>query len=125
MVNRQEQAAMKFVRDWAEKRKITVKDTHGKGVGYDYEFIYPDGKIEKVEVKGTKKEHKIPDMSVKEFHKKKLIADYLFVVGNVLGKDRILYKIPRKAIKPENLKLKETYHIRRFQNRKNMDRYVQ
>ena len=123
MVNRQEQAAMKFVKDWAKKQKITVRDAHGKGVGYDYEFIHPDGKTEKVEVKGTKKEYKIPDMSVKEFEKKRLIADFLFVIGNVLSKERILYKIPREAIKPENLKLKETYHIRRFQNRKNMGKY--
>ena len=115
---------MKFVKDWAEKRKIAVKDMHGKGVGYDYEFIHPDGKTEKVEVKGTKKEYKIPDMSVKEFHKKRLIADSLFVVGNVLSKEKILYRIPREAFKPGNLKLKETYHISRFQNRKNMEKYI-
>lgn len=124
MVNRQEQIAMKFVKDWAEKQNIRVEDKHGGGVGYHYEFIYPDGRIEKVEVKGTKKEYKIPDMSVKEFEKKTLIADFLFVVGNVFNKEKILYKIPREAIKPENLKLKETYHIRRFQNRKNMKKYI-
>jgi len=125
MVNQQEQIAMKFVKDWAEKQKITVKEKHRMGVGYDYEFIYPDGKTEKVEVKGTKKEYKIPDMSDTEFDKKKrLKADFLLVVGNVLSEEKVLYKIPRKAIKPENLSPKQTFHVRRFQNRKNMEKYL-
>ena len=75
-------------------------------------------------MRGTKKEYKIPDMSVKEFKKKTLIADFLFVVGNVFNKKKVLYKIPRKALKPDNLVLKETYHISRFQNRKCMGKYV-
>lgn len=125
MVNQQEQIAMKFVKDWAEKQKIKVEEKYRMGVGYDYEFIHPHGKTEKVEVKGTKKEYKIPDMSVREFdEKKKLKADFLLVVGNVLSKEKILYKIPRKDIKPENLSLKQTFHIRKFQKRKNMEKYI-
>ena len=125
MVNQQEQIAMKFVKDWAEKQKIKVKEKHRMGVGYDYEFIYPDGKTEKVEVKGTEKEYKIPDMSVKEFdEKKRLKADFLLVVGNVFSERKILYKIPREDINPMNLLLKKTYRIERFQNRKNMEKYI-
>jgi len=124
MVNRQEQIAMKFIKDWAEKQKIRVEEKHRKGVGYDYEFVYPNGRIEKIEVKGTEKDLKIPDMSVREFDKKRLKADFLLVVGNVLSKQKVLYKIPRKAIKPEDLVLKKTYHIRRFQNRKSMGKYT-
>jgi len=116
---------MKFVKDWAEKKRITVEEKSRKGVGYDYQFIYPNGRIEKIEVKGTEKNLKIPDMSVREFDKKKrLKADFLLVVGNVFGRQKVLYKIPRKALRPENLVLKETYHIRRFQNRKSMGKYV-
>jgi hypothetical protein len=126
MVNQQEQTAMKFVKDWAEKQKIVVRKTSRMGFGYDYEFTHPDGRTEKVEVKGTKKEYKIPDMSVREFdEKKRLKADFLLVVGNVLNKEKILYRIPRKDIKPENLSLKQTFHIRKFQNRKNMKKYVE
>jgi hypothetical protein len=125
MVNRQERIAMKFVKNWAEKKRIKVEEKSRKGVGYDYEFIYPDGKTAKVEVKGTEKNLGIPDMSVREFDKeKKLKADFLLVVCNVLSKRKTLYKIPRKAIKPENLVLKQTYHIRRFQNKKRMGKYI-
>jgi hypothetical protein len=116
---------MKYVRDLAEKQNIKVEDKHSEKVGYDYEFTYPDGKTAKVEVKGTEKEYRIPDMSVTEFDSKdRLKADFILVVGHVLSEERILYKIPREAIKPENLRPKQTYHIRRFQNRKRMEEYV-
>jgi hypothetical protein len=124
MVNRQEQIAMKFVKDWAEKKRILVEEKSRKGVGYDYQFIYPNGRTEKIEVKGTEKNLKIPDMSVREFDKKTLRADFLLVVGNVFSKQKVLYKIPRKALRPDNLVLKKTYHIRRFQNRKCMGKYL-
>jgi hypothetical protein len=125
VVNQQEQIAIDFVRSWAEKKGIRVEPTSRKGVGYDYQFIYPDGKIEKIEVKGTEKNLRIPDMSVREFDKNKTLrADFLLVVGKVLSEQKVLYRILRKAIKPENLFLKETYHIRRSQNRKCMGRYV-
>jgi hypothetical protein len=123
MVNQQEQAAMKFVRGWAEKQKIIVKPTHREGVGYDYEFTYPDGKVEKIEVKGTKGIDKIPDMSAREFENKILKADFLLVVGNLLNEEKILYKIPRQAIGKNNLLLKQSYQICKFQNRKNMQKY--
>ena len=66
-----------------------------KGLGYDYQFTYASGKVEKVEVKGVRKPYGIPDMRVKEFQSKRLKADYLLVVGNAMspGKER-LYKIP-------------------------------
>jgi hypothetical protein len=123
MVNQQEQAAMKFVRDWAEKQQISVKSTHRAGVGYDYEFKYPDGKVEKVEVKGTKGIDKIPDLSLREFDNKILKADFLLVVGNVLDEKKVLYKIPKQAICNDNLLLKQSYQICKFQNRKNMQKY--
>jgi hypothetical protein len=123
MVNQQEQTAMKFVRDWAEKQQITVKHTDRKGVGYDYEFTYPNGKVEKIEVKGTKGIDKIPDMSVREFNNEILKADFLLVIGNVLDEKKVLYKIPRQAIGNDNLRLKKSYQICKFQNRKNMQKY--
>jgi hypothetical protein len=114
---------MKFVRDWAEKQQITVKPTSREGVGYDYEFNYPNGKVQKIEVKGTKGIDKIPDISSREFDNKILKADFLFVVGNVLDEKKVLYKIPRQAIGNDNLLLKESYQICKFQNRKNMQKY--
>jgi hypothetical protein len=125
MVNPQEQAAMKYVKDLAEEQNIKVEDKHSEKVGYDYRFTYPDGKTAKVEVKGTEKEYKIPDMSDKEFDsKQRLKADFILVVGHVLDEEKILYKIPREAIKPGNLRPKQTYHIKRYQNRKNMGKYI-
>jgi transposase len=87
-------------------------------------FIYDDGKIEKVEVKGVSKPYGIPDMRVNEFRNKRLKADYLLVVENVTTpRKRRLYKIPRIAIKPNNLILLQTYRITRFQGKKNMNKY--
>jgi hypothetical protein len=60
MANRQEQIAMKFVRNWTENRRITVEEKSGKGVGYDYRFIYPSGRIENIE--GTEKKLCIGDV---------------------------------------------------------------
>jgi hypothetical protein len=124
MVNQQENEAIKFVVNWAESQGINVYNFHKKGVGYDLEFKYPDGKVEKVEVKGTKAVYRVPDLSVREFKDKKLKADYLLVVGNVLGEEKILFRIPRDAIPKESLVLKKTYYVRQFQNKKNMVKFI-
>lgn len=117
---------MRFVRKWAEKElRVHVQDVSKAGRGYDYEFHFRDGRVEKVEVKGTRKPYGIPDMRTSEFRDKRLKADYMLVVGNVLslGEER-LYKIPREAIKDDNLKPRHTYHIARFQGKKNMEKYL-
>jgi hypothetical protein len=124
MPNTPESAAMRFVRRWAQSKGIAVKDVSRSGLGYDYRFTYHDGKIEKVEVKGISKPYGIPDMRVNEFRNKRLKADHLLVVGCATSpKKRRLYKIPRNAIKPNNLKLLQTYRITRFQAKKNMEKY--
>ncbi len=109
---------------WVESQGGKLENCSRKGVGYDFEVIRPNSIKGSYEVKGTKKELNIPDMSVNEFDKKVLKADWLFVVGNVHknGEEKC-YKIPREALKKENLKLKQTYHIRLFQNRSKMGKY--
>ena len=125
MPNEAEVAGVDYVIQWAKKRKIKVTPTHRDGVGYDLKFEYPDGSVEKIEVKGSRKPHAIPDMRVSEFEKFELKADYMYVVGNVLAKgNERLYRIPKSAIKAEHLSLRQTYHIRRFQGRKNMEKYL-
>ena len=114
----------KFIK-WVGKRgKIT--DTSRDGVGYDFKVKWHKMRlIETYEVKGSSKTHKIPDMSIREFNNKGILkADWLFVVGNVNKKGKeVIYKIPRKAIKKDNLKLKQAYHIAKFQNKKTMSHY--
>ena len=56
-------------------------------------------------------------MWVSEFdNNKRLKADFLFVVGNILKKGKeVKYLIPREEIKPDNLRLLQTYNLRCFQ----------
>jgi hypothetical protein len=124
MTNGPEVKAMRYVRKWAKEHRITPRDMSRKGLGYDYLFVYHDGRTEKVEVKGVSKPYGIPDMRLNEFRNKRLKADYLMVVGNATSPRRErLYRIPRNAIKPKNLKLLQTYRIIRFQGKKNMEKY--
>lgn len=124
-MKRAEVLAIEYFIKWVGNRGI-LTDTSRRGVGYDFIVKWrKSGKNEKYEVKGTKKPLKIPDMHVNEFDKhKRLKADYIFVVSNVhsAGKE-ICYKIPRNALTKENLRLKQTYHIRLFQNKNKMGRY--
>jgi len=103
-----------------------INDTSRLGVGYDFKVKWKDTGLEETfEVKGTSKTLKIPDMSIVEFDDKhKLKADYLFVVGNVYNPgEEVFYKIPRVALTKDNLKMKQSYHIRLFQNQKKMGTY--
>ena len=126
MGNPQEDGAIRFVKKWAATQKppIRIRDHQNEGKGYDLDFVYGNRRIEKIEVKGTKYEYKIPDIDVRNFRNKRLIADFLMVVGNVLTEGHeVLYRIPRSAINPRSLELKGRYHVRRFANRKNMSKY--
>jgi len=124
MPNEAELRSIEFVKRWAEKKGITVRKPSSKGAGYDLEFVHPDGGVEKIEVKGSSKVYSIPDMRVSEFEGKSLKADFLYVVGNVLSPgEEHLYVIPRGALKPENLRLRQTYFISRFQTKINMEKY--
>ena len=119
MVNVIQISSEEYVQRIAGMKGIKVEDCRKRkpGVGYDFLFIYPDGHEEKIEVKGTKRENGgIPDMRISEFGDKKLIADYLYVVGNAGEPDdeKILYVIPRDEIKPDKLKLLSTYRVYGF-----------
>ena len=125
MPNRTEVAAMEYIKNLLNKNGMKCQDTSRDGKGYDLEVIDGERRI-KLEVAGTQKECKIPDRSAYEFdNSKRLKADYLVVVGNCLSEDEErVYFIPRDAIRPENLRLKQSYHIARFQSCKNMGRFL-
>lgn len=102
---------MQYVKRRARASGITVTDTSKDGVGYDYEFIHPSGKREKIEVKGSST-GLIPDMRTNEFDdNKRLKADYIFLVHIVKNRAKILVKIPRSAVNPDDLRLLCTYRV--------------
>ncbi len=124
-MERAETLGLLAFKNWVGDRG-EILNTSRDGVGYDCKVKWKDtGLAETYEIKGTAKVLKIPDMSVVEFDEShRLKADFLFVAGNVFetGKE-VLFKIPREALTEENLKLKQTYHIRLFQNQKKMGKY--
>gem|GEM_PF-4260101 len=125
IMDRTEILGISVFKKWIGERG-EIFDTSRHGVGYDFKVKWNDTGLEETfEVKGTAKIMKIPDMSIREFDSdKRLRADYLFVAGNLFNSGQeILYKIPREAMSEENLKLKQTYHIRLFQNKKKMGKY--
>jgi hypothetical protein len=122
MPNIQEKNAMTFVEKWSIKHRI--KFQRKKKSGYDYDFIFPNGTVKKIEVKGTSKVDKIPDLYESEVKDMKIVADFLYVVGNVRNRgNEILYVIPRDDIKSENLRPSGRWRIARFQNKKTMGKY--
>jgi hypothetical protein len=121
----QEKTAYEIFENWAKNNGFKIKDMRYAGIGYDYKIIDNEGKLITFEIKGSKRINSIPDMSVAEFDQnKRLKADFLFVINNIHEKGKeIIFKIPRNSIKPENLLLKQTYRIERFQNKKIMKQF--
>ena len=72
----------------------------------------------KIEVKGCSHLWGIPDPYVTEFDaNRNLIADFLYVVYFINGKDPAVCIIPRDVIKPEYVIPRETYRVSsRFKN---------
>ena len=93
-----------------------------KGSGYDRVFIWPDGKREKIEIKGSATDEGLPDMPTSEFHKRRLRADFVHFVTNVKTSKKKHYIIPKDEFKPEDLYPKHTYHINMGQRR--LDKYL-
>src|SRR3989344_4236336 len=120
-----ERKAEEYFEIWAKKKRGKVNRVARAGVGYDYEVRWLNGKKEKFEVKGSKKLYAIPDMSIREFDQKtkKLKADFLFVVNNIYNGRLVHFKIPRDAITGKHLFLKQSYHIRRFGNQREMNQF--
>jgi poly(3-hydroxybutyrate) depolymerase len=128
-MNEVEKKSYEIFKKWAKSQGLqitkdyTLKKKEAKG--YDFEAKNQNGEITTYEVKGSKHKNAIPDLRDSEFENKKLKADFLFVVGNIQRGKEVIYKIPRDAIKPENLSPKKYYFIRRFQNKKVMEEFIE
>ena len=121
MPNETEKAAVRYVKRWAKRRRIRVLPAK-KGSGYDRLFIYPNGRKEKIEIKGSEKDGGLPDMPTSEFRKKRLKADFVHFVTNIREARRKHYIIPKAEFKPDDLYPKHTYHINIGQRR--LDKYL-
>jgi hypothetical protein len=123
-MNEQERRGYELFEKWVLANGMTFERCKHSGVGYDYTVIDKNGKRGSYEVKGSKHIRAIPNLFLTEVDEKThmLKADFLFVTGNILAKDIVQYRIPRKAFKPENFRQRQTWHVARFQN-KNMDQY--
>jgi hypothetical protein len=122
-MNEQEKRGYLLFEKWVLKNGMKFERCKGKG--YDYIVTDREGRKRTYEVKGSKKIRAIPDMFYSEVDEKTLtlVANYLFVVGNILKEgNEIYYRIARNDFKPENFRPKKTWHVSKFQN-KGMDRY--
>ena len=106
-------------------RKIEPEDVqHKKGNnGYDLKSIVSidNNNLLRIEVKGATRYHGIPDPYITEFNKEtgEMTANFLYVVYfprkedvGKCGSKPILYKIPRAAIRPGDLKPKCGWRIK-------------
>ena len=120
-----EKDAIEFVKRYEKKRTGNepedVQHERGKYKGCDLVSIEPNGKKLLIEVKGATRYRGIPDPYITEFNEKtrELTADFLYVVyfprdedETKYGSKQILYKIPRSAIKPGDLKPKCGWRIK-------------
>lgn len=126
MSNETQIAAETYVFERAKKKPeiADVKDKRGSHEGYDFLFIYKDGRRQKIEVKGNEEDRGIPDMRTSEFDKdKRLKADFIYLVAYAKEPQKKVYIIPKEEIKPENLRPMGTYRIRGF-GKKNRERFV-
>jgi hypothetical protein len=111
------QRAIAYVKMQAARYHIKVH-TAKLGSGYDLVFLCPSGKKIRIEVKGSEKDNMIPDMRVSEFDEaRRLKADFLYFIGNVFKRAPMVHIIPRKAIRPEDLSPRGTYHLKFGKNR--------
>ncbi|MBI5886108.1 MAG: hypothetical protein HZB85_05940 [Deltaproteobacteria bacterium] len=133
---RTEKMALIFFEIWVKDNGGCFEDVSKKGVGYDYEVTFRNGKKETYEVKGSQRERGIPDACSSNFDFSKefpLKADFLFVVCNIKKyretediKTITRYKIPREEIKSGYLIKKESYRFSggNLKN-KTMDRFLE
>ena len=113
--------AVDFVKGYEKREGREVIDVQTKSSfkGFDLISIGREGDVRFIEVKGTEKEKAIPDLFETEVTiKKRLVATHLYVVSFNDPKNPVLYVIPTRSIKPEDLEETRRYRIRStFQNK--------
>jgi hypothetical protein len=125
---RVELRAIKFAKRYYKNNgweKITdVSGRGGEFAGCDL-LIEKGSRKWKVEVKGCTKLYGIPDLYDSEIDRKskRLKADALLIVYYLPGEKCRLAIIPRKDIAPGNVVRRTMYRLRRFKNKKTMDRF--
>ncbi len=122
-----DEQAVRIVLEYEKKRGWEPTDvSHNRSViGYDV-LSRNRNELRTIEVKGTRKEYGIPDAAETEFTRNMtLIATHLYVVGNLDNSKLkpILYVIPRKDIKKQYLKIKQTVHFSSAFQKQLPDRY--
>ncbi len=125
-----EAKAIAFVTEYFQMQGYNVDNvSKGKGPssphrGYDL-VARKHAELIKIEVKGCSRRWGIPDPYVTEFDAEQhLVADLLCVVY-FFDSGRQFLKIPRDAIKPEDIVEKRAYRFRsRFKSKKSLERYL-
>ena len=124
-----EEQAIEFVQGYLEKKYRQVKNVSKNPDHRGYDFTARNGKKTiMIEVKGCSTLWGIPDLYFTEVAspRKRLVADYLYVVYFIGRKSPQLCKIPRKAIKSEFFTLKRSYCISgRFKNERMLGHFME
>ena len=118
--------AIKFVKEYEKRggRKIIDVQTKSSFKGFDLISIGRKGDIRFIEVKGTKKERAIPDLFETEVTiRRRLVATHLYVVSFKNPKKPVLYMIPTKEIKPDDLEETRRYRVKSNFRTKKMDKF--
>jgi len=105
--------AIVYVTNFLERNDWVVSDVQygNKHNGYDL-IARKNRKNIKIEVKGTTVEYGIPDCYETEFNDGRLVATHMYIVS-FYNKDKPkLFIVPRKAFKPEYLRVKMGYRIK-------------
>lgn len=128
MPNITEQKAIKFVKAYLKRDGFTnIQNVEHNRQHNGYDLIATKSKQRiKIEVKGCTRPWGIPDPYSTEFdNKKRLVADFMYVVY-LLGKSKPkLCIIPRRAFKPEFIKPKFGYRISSgFKNQSQLEKYL-
>jgi len=128
MPNQTEQRAITFVKNYLRRKGYTkIEDVQRNRQHNGYDLIArKNGRKIKIEVKGCKRPWGIPDPYVTEFdEKKRLVADYLYVVYLIGRTKPKLCAIPRRALKPKFIRPKYGYRISgAFKNEENLKKYL-
>jgi hypothetical protein len=120
--------AIKFAKAYLVKAGYAVEDVSRNRAhkGYDLIARKAGGADLKIEVKGCRVAWGIPDPFFTEFDAdRRLVADFMYVVYFLSGEEPQLCAIPRDAIDPSMVQLRQGYRISgRFKKESVMKRFL-
>jgi len=119
---------MVYSQRYLEHNRFKVTDVARRPDHKGYDLLAErDGQKLRIEVKGCTRKWGIPDLFSTEFDaERRLVADYLYVVYFLGDQPPSLCIIPRDAITPDMVQLKQGYRISgRFKKASVMQQYIQ